>query len=103
MSTGTASLERPAPYKPRMPQLNRAKLFAPYDALKLFESTVHAKDTVYTRRIELSEYAQECLDLKLRNIGRGDAVTVTWFMACSPGQNNDLGQYVTAKGVINIS
>ena len=100
MSTGTALLERPAPYKPRMPRLNRAKLFAPYDALKPFESTVHAKDTVYTRRIELSEYAQESLDHTLRCAERGDTVTVTWFQARSSDQDDDMGQYVTAEGVI---
>ena len=106
MNTDNASndkrmlLERPLPYQPRMPRLNRAKLFAPYDALKPFEATVHAKDIVYTRRVELSEYAQECLDQRLRRTDRGDTVTVTWFRARSPGSDDDTGQYVTATGVI---
>lgn len=90
--------ERPVPYKPRMPRLNRAKLFAPYDALKLFESTVHAKDTVYVRRKELSEFAQECLDQRLRCLERGDVVTVTWFQATET--DRDSGQYVTGTGTV---
>ena len=97
---GYASIQRPVPYQPRMPRLNRAKLFAPYDALKPFESTVHAKDTVYSRRIELSEYAQECLDQKLRHIGRGDQVNVTWFQQ-SPTSDCDLGSYVNSSGTIS--
>lgn len=90
--------ERPVPYKPRMPRLNRAKLFAPYDALKPFESTVHAKDTVYVRRKELSEFAQECLDQRLRCLERGDVVTITWFQAT--GTDSDSGQYVTCTGTL---
>ena len=96
---GYASIQRPVPYQPRMPRLNRAKLFAPYDALKPFESTVHAKDAVYTRRIELSEYAQECLDQKLRHIGRGDQVNVMWFQQSSTS-DCDLGSYVNLSGTI---
>ena len=79
---------------PKMPRLNRAKLFAPYDALKPFESTVHAKDTVYVRRKELSEFAQECLDQRLRRLERGDVVTVTWFQATET--DRDSGQSTTA-------
>ena len=90
--------ERPVPYKPRMPRLNRAKLFAPYDALKPFESTVHAKDTVYVRRKELSEFAQECLDQRLRRLERSDVVTVTWFQATET--DRDSGQYVTGTGTV---
>ena len=98
MSSEETTPERPVPYKPRMPRLNRAKLFAPYDALKPFESTVHAKDTVYVRRKELSEFAQECLDQRLRCLERGDVVTVTWFQATATDRNS--GQYVTCTGTV---
>ena len=98
MSSEETAPERPVPYKPRMPRLNRAKLFAPYDALKPFESTVHAKDTVFVRRKELSEFAQECLDQRLRRLERGDVVTVTWFQATETDE--DSGQYVTCTGTV---
>ena len=91
-------MTRPIPSRPRMPRQNRAKLFAPYQALKGFSETIHAKDTVYVRRLELSEYAQEQLDLKLRLIHRWDTVTVTWFR--SKQGEDDLGQYMTATGTV---
>ncbi len=98
MSTEDKTPERPVPYKPRMPRLNRAKLFAPYDALKPFESTVHAKDTVYVRRKEPAEFAQECLDQRLRRLKRGDVVAVTWFRATET--DRDSGQYLTGTGTV---
>lgn len=95
---GRPALERPAPYQPRMPRLNRAKLFAPYDALKPFEATVHAKDSVFVHRIELSDYAQECLDRRLQQLKRGDLITVTWFQRADPDSDLDRGQYVSNTG-----
>lgn len=90
---------RPVPLRPRMPRANRAKLFAPYDALKPFEATVHAKDVVYVPRIELGDYAQECLDGRLRVLKRGDLVTVTWFQPY--GSEEHLGQYIKTSGRIS--
>ena len=40
-------MTRPVPSRPRMPRQNRAKLFAPYQALKGFGEAVHAKDAEY--------------------------------------------------------
>ena len=83
-----------------MPRKNRAKIFAPYQALKGFNDTVHARDTVYVRRLELAEYAQERLDRKLRQIRRWDTVTVTWFQP-KPGEaGQDVGQYLSATGTV---
>ena len=91
---------RPIPSRPRMPRQNRAKIFAPYQALKGFSETVHAKDTVYVPRVELAEYAQERLDWKLRRLQRGDTVTVTWFQSKSGAVSADVGQYVTMTGMV---
>ena len=78
-----------------MPRQNRAKLFAPYDALKGFEETVHAKDTVYVQRAELSEYVQETLDRKLRALRRGQRISVTWFRRVAA----ESGEYRTVTGI----
>ena len=94
-------MDRPVPLRPRMPRQNRAKIFAPYDALKPFEATVHARDTVYSRRIELSEYAQAQLDLKLRSLSRGDTVSVTWFQCKDATQDLNTGLYLTSAGLIS--
>ena len=91
---------RPIPSRPRMPRQNRAKIFAPYQALKGFSETIHAKDTVYVRRLELAEYIQERLDRKLRLLRRWDTVTVTWFQPKEGGGDPDIGQYVTATGIV---
>ena len=93
-------MARPVPDRPRMPRQNRAKIFAPYHALKGFSEALHAKDTVYMRRLELAEYAQERLDWKLRHLHRRDTVTVTWFQP-KPGESGqDIGQYLTATGTV---
>ena len=92
--------ERPIPSRPRMPRQNRAKIFAPYDALKGFEETVHAKDRIFVYRAELSEEVQEQLDLRLRRLRRNDRVTVTWFRLCPESGDPALGEYETASGAV---
>ena len=91
---------RPVPSRPRMPRQNRSKIFAPYQALKGFGEAIHAKDTVFVRRLELTEYAQELLDWKLRQLCRWDTVAVTWFRAKQGEADRDLGQYVTETGTV---
>ena len=93
-------MTRPIPSRPRMPRQNRAKIFAPYQALKGFCETVHAKDTVYVCRLELSEYVKEDLDRKLRQLRRQDTVTVTWFRPKPGGGDPDTGRYITATGTV---
>ena len=93
-------LVRPTPSKPRMPRQNRAKIFAPYQALKGFSEAVHEKDTVYVRRLELSEYVKECLDRKLRQLRRWDTVSVTWFRPKPGGEDPDTGQYIAVTGTV---
>lgn len=91
---------RPVPYRPRMPRANRAKLFAPYDALKGFEETVHTQETVYEARRALSEYAQEGLDRALRLVERGETVTLVWFQPKQDDPDSGLGQYLTATDTV---
>ena len=91
---------RPAPCKPRMPRQNRAKIFAPYNALKEFQPAVRAKETLYVRRRELSEYAQELLDTTLQSLKRTDTVNVTWFCPRRGCSDPDTGQYMTQTGTV---
>ena len=93
-------LVRPTPSKPRMPRQNRAKIFAPYQALKGFSEAVHEKDTVYVRWLELLEYVKECLDGKLRQLRRWDTVSVTWFRLKPGGEDPDTGQNITVTGTV---
>ena len=91
---------RPVPFRPRMPRRNRAKIFSSYQALKGFGEAIHAKDAVFVPQMELTEYAQECLDRKLRQLRRWDTVTVTWFRPKPGGTGRDLGRYVTVTGTV---
>ena len=91
---------RPVPSRPRMPRQNRAKIFAPYDALKGFEETVHARETVYVPQVQLSEYAQECLDRKLRLVERNDTITVVWFQPRPDVTVPGFGQYLTTTDTV---
>ena len=91
---------RPIPFQPRMQRQNRAKIFAPYQALKGFRETLHAKDAVYVPRLELADYAQERLDRKLRQLHKWDTVTVTWFRPKLGGSTKDIGQYLTTTGTV---
>ena len=91
---------RPVPCRPRMSRQNRAKLFAPYNALKEFQPAVQAKEVLYVRRRELSEVQQERLDRQLRGLKRKDTVAVTWFQPKKDGLNSDRGQYISRTGTL---
>ena len=50
---------------PAMPLEKRAKIFAPFDALKGFDEAIAAKDIRYEERTELSEEDMHQLNIKL--------------------------------------
>ena len=79
---------------PAMPVGKRAKIFAPYDALKGFSDAVAAKNVAYESRRELSEEDRRRLDGQLAELRRRTAggrrsradlppVTVTYFVPCA--------------------
>ena len=43
----------------------RAKIFAPFDALKWFDERITAKETIYTDRRILSQNEREILDERI--------------------------------------
>ena len=98
---------------PKMDVGHRAKIFAPFDALKGFGAAVAAKGIVYTPRLELEREDREELDRRLRILGeltRNSAqarknrveVSVTFFVPCPDEDHDDCGnagQYVTVTGI----
>ena len=98
---------------PKMDVGHRAKIFAPFDALKGFGTAVAAQDVVYRPRIELEREDREELDRRLRILGgltRNSAqarrnraeVTVTYFVPCEDKNSEAFGvggRYVTVTGV----
>lgn len=99
---------------PPMKAGRRAKIFAPFDALKGFSERVLAKETVYESRRELTDGEREELDRRLSVLHRlvpdrrsalenRITISVTCYEACSDPENDafeKLGTYETVTGVL---
>ena len=102
----------------RHPPMNtghRAKIFAPFDALRGFDFCIMSKEVQYTERLELSETQKEQLDHQLARLqslthnGRAarenhPAAEVTYFEACTDPENfayGKGGQYKTITGIVS--
>ena len=98
---------------PRMPAGRRAKIFAPFDALRGFNEAVAAKNVIYKEQIILSPEEQEELDRRF-SILRGLTfngrmaranrvqVSVTYYEACKDVNHEaygSRGQYKTVTGI----
>ena len=98
---------------PGMDPGHRAKIFAPFDALKGFGEAVAARGVLYAERREPDPEAAEELDRRLRILldiarrGRASRVTrpritVTYFEPCRDGESGARGArglYRTVTGV----
>ncbi len=98
---------------PSMEVAKRAKIFAPFDALRGFSAAIIAKDALYVPKQELSDEDVETLNQKLsvlsaltRNskVARKNQVTisVTYFVPCNDRDNEAYrvrGSYETTTGI----
>ncbi|WMJ89341.1 hypothetical protein [Anaerocolumna sp. MB42-C2] len=90
---------------PRMQVEDRAKIFAPFAALKGYEEAIAAKQKIVVPRIELSEEAKEYLDLQLGKIellltkGQHPVITVVYFKK-DKARNIDGGEYIQFTGLV---
>lgn len=98
---------------PEMPPGKRAKLFAPFDALRGFDFAILMKNEIYTDKAGLSPEDQEELDRRfsiLHNLTFNSRmartnkvlVTVTYYEACSDVNSEaygSQGQYKTITGI----
>ena len=78
-----------------MTRADRAAQFSPFAALTGYEAAVQETARYTDLQIELDENAKELLDSRLRQLCRGDSVTVTWFR---PDDRKSGGAYVSVKG-----
>jgi hypothetical protein len=91
---------------PRMSIQDRAKIFAPFAALKGYEEEIAAKQKIVVPRIELSEESKECLDLKLGKIkqlltkGQHPIITVVYFRKDKVMSNEEGGEYIQFTGMV---
>ena len=97
---------------PQMPCSRRAKIFAPFDALKGFSEAVASKDVLYRDRVILTPEDQEELDRRLAilhgltfngRMARENRVqvSVTYYESCSDPDHEAFGlrgQYKTVTG-----
>ena len=92
----------------------RAKIFAPFDALKWFDERITAKETIYTDRRILSQNEREILDERIRGLEsltrKGNAarknrpvVTAAYFEPCTDPENDAYmvrGTYRELTGIL---
>ena len=98
---------------PSMDNGKRAKIFAPFDALRGFNESVAAKETLYENRRELSDEDKERIDERLGILARVACnsrmvranpvkVSVTYYIPCGDKDNAAYGlrgQYATVTGI----
>ena len=99
---------------PSMDLGRRAKIFAPFDALRGFSAAIIARETVYEPFRELSDDETAVLDRKialLRPLVQNSRaarenrvrVEITWFCPCCDPEGEDdegFGQYRTLTGLL---
>lgn len=100
---------------PPMSTRHRAKIFAPFDALRGFDFCIMSKEVPYTQRRELSDTEKEQLDQQLgvlRSLtynGRAarknhPVAEITYFEPCPDPENfayGKGGQYKTVTGFVS--
>ncbi|MBR6185790.1 MAG: hypothetical protein IKQ41_05955 [Clostridia bacterium] len=100
---------------PRMEQGQRAKIFAPFDALDGYGGSIGEKNIAYMEKIELDESEREEINRKLlalreltrtRRLARENNVqaAVTYFVLCQDRHSlayRRLGRYATVSGRVS--
>ena len=91
---------------PPMKTSRRAKIFAPFDALKGFSAAIAAKEVLYVEKAELTESEKDTLDMKIRFLeaagtsnGAKISVNVTFFQECEDQENEGYGHKGTYRTV----
>lgn len=90
-------MARPASGHMKMDRKNRAKQFAPFDALRGFGEAIREKGVLYTERPVLCEDKKEELEKCLSGIKEGDCVTVIYFKECPKAGSKGLFETVTGN------
>lgn len=98
---------------PQMPCSRRAKIFAPFDALRGFNEAVASKEVDYTVKPELSEEEKERLNEKLAVLNKltfnktaaiknAPLVSATYYQPCTDELNDAYGAGGTIKRINGI-
>ena len=94
--------QRPVSKHPKMSVENRAKLFAPFAALRGFDIEIltQEQDRLLVPQVSLSADQQEAIRQTLNHLRKGDWVQVTYFQ---PGKVLDgrlLGEYAFLSAAV---
>ncbi|MCC8130280.1 MAG: hypothetical protein LIO72_00765 [Ruminococcus sp.] len=96
-------MERPWPEEvlkkhPKMPPQDRAKIFAPFAALRGHSERIGEEDVklMWSERVELSEDGAKALSDKVLRVRKGMEVDVVFFTP--DAENDDIGYNVTTAG-----
>lgn len=94
--------DRPASTRPKMDLSNRAKIFAPFNALRGFDYAVMAMEAekALLPRVELSGDLQGELNCKLKQLYTGGTVTVCYFASQRRIGDLELGYYHSVTGQV---
>ena len=95
-------LSRPLSRHPKMSVENRAKLFAPFSALRGFDIEILTKeqDRLLVVRVALEADQQEQVCQTLNGLRKGQSVSVTHFALVKELDGIPLGEYVTQRGKV---
>lgn len=88
---------RPVSKRPHMSLDNRARIFAPFSALRGFDISIltKEKDRALVPKVTLSEHMQETIERKLGRIKGGEQISLTWFRPVKQSAGVELGEYDT--------
>lgn len=75
----------------KMSMANRAKQFAPFDALKGFREALRSKEKIRIDKKELSEDIIKEINYKLNKITIGEVITIVYFFE---------GEYLQLTGIV---
>ena len=90
---------------PKMTIADRAKIFAPFAALKGYEDAIREKQKLVVPKVELSEELAEMIDRQLAFLsneladGRHPMARVVYFVQDEEDENGN-GQYLQVTGVV---
>ena len=68
--------------RPKMSMSNRAKQFAPFDALKGFQEALRKKEKMPVPKKEIAEEKAEEINQKLKQVTIGKLLTVVYYKDC---------------------
>ena len=93
---------RPVSKRPKMSVENRAKLFAPFAALRGFDIEILTteQDRLLVPQVLLSADQQEANRQALNALEKGDWVTVTYFQPVKSLDGQLLGEYTVISGAV---